>query len=467
LIIPVILCGGAGSRLWPASRLDSPKPFLPLIDGMSTFALTLARVSDPAVFGPAVVIASRAHRHLVRDALAAAGAHATVLLEPESRDTAPAIAAAAAFVGAADPEATLPVLPADHLIKDIAAFAATVSGGRPVADSGRIVVFGVTPDRAATGYGYIAPGAPIASTDARAVAAFVEKPDEGKAAEFVADGYLWNAGIFIARATPLLTEIAVHAPEIEAAAVAAVGEIATGEDGFHSLGEGFASAPRISFDHAVMEKTDQAAVVAAGFDWSDIGTWSAVWDAARRDEAGNARSGDSVILDSRGTYVATSRPRVGVVGVDNVVVVASDDAVLVTSRERADQVKDLVTELEAGPERVIGDFARHYRPWGYYQTIDLGERHQVKRIVVNPGGRLSLQKHAHRAEHWTVVRGIAEITLDDKVFRLDEGQSTFIPLGAVHRMANPGETPMALIEVQHGTYLGEDDIVRLEDDYGR
>jgi mannose-1-phosphate guanylyltransferase/mannose-6-phosphate isomerase len=467
LIIPVILCGGAGSRLWPVSRRDSPKPFLPLVDGVSTFALTLARTADPAVFGPAVVIASVAHRHLVKAALAAAGTDATVLLEPEPRDTAPAIAAAAAFVGGADPGATLLILAADHVIKDVAAFAATVDRARPAADSGRIVPFGVVPDRPATSYGYIAPGGAIDGTEARAIAAFVEKPDHDRASELIDDGCLWNAGIFMAGATAILAEIGVFAPEIEAAAVAAVKQNGVGEDGCLSLGDSFSAAPKISFDHAVMEKTDRAAVVAAGFDWSDIGTWSAVWDAASRDEAGNARSGDAVIVDSRGTYVATTRPRVGVVGVDNIVVVASDDAVLVTSRARADQVKNLVAELEAGPEKVLGDYVRHYRPWGYYQTLDLGEHHQVKRLVVNPGARLSLQKHAHRSETWTVVKGVAEVTIDGEVIRLEENRSAFIPLGAIHRIVNPGDVPVTLIEVQYGSYLGEDDIVRIEDDYGR
>ena len=472
MIIPVILCGGAGTRLWPASRADAPKPFLPLVDGTAMFALTLSRIADPTLFGQAVVVTSVAHHHLVRDALAAAGTDATVLLEPAPRDTAPAVALAAAFVAGVDPDAKLLILPADHLIRDAAGFAATVAKAAVAADNGRIVVFGIGPDRPSTGYGYIKPGAALSGLDAMAVDGFIEKPDAARASELVAAGHLWNSGIFLMRAATALAEIGKHAAAIAAAAKDAVAG-ATRDGTVIRLAAGpFLAAPRISFDYAVMEKTDLAAVVAAGFDWSDLGTWSAVWDAAKRDAAGNATSGDTVLVETRRSYVSTSRPRVGVVGLNDVVVVASDDAVLVTARSRADAVKDLVTAVEAAPEAVIGDFTRHTRPWGHYQALDLGDKHQVKRIVVNPGQRLSLQKHAHRAEHWTVVQGTAEVTVGMSRASLQtttvrENQSIPIPQGAIHRMANPGTSPMILIEVQVGDYLGEDDIVRLEDDYGR
>ncbi len=468
------MCGGAGTRLWPASRSDSPKPFLPLVDGASTFALTLQRIAEPSLFGPAVVIAGADHAHLVAAALAEAGTAAVVLLEPEGRDTAAAIAAAAAFVAVEHPEATLLVLAADHVIHDHAGFRATVEAALPAAEAGNIVVFGVPPAWPATGYGYIQPGAPLAATGARAVARFVEKPDAERAGQYMAEGYLWNSGIFLLGARTALAEIGTHAPNIASATAAAIaaGAAADGGATLHLDKEAFAAAPKISFDHAVMEKTVNAAVADARFDWSDLGTWGAVWDADSRDAAGNVAVGDAVLVDTKDSYVSTSRPKVGVVGVSDIVVVATDDAVLVASRKAADRVKELTAAIGAAPEAVYGDFVRHYRPWGYYQSLDHGRRHQVKRIVVKPGARLSLQKHAHRAEHWTVVEGVAEVTLGMERDALDvmtvkENETVHIPKGAIHRMANPGKTPMTLIEVQVGDYLGEDDIVRFEDDYGR
>jgi mannose-1-phosphate guanylyltransferase/mannose-6-phosphate isomerase len=468
------MCGGAGARLWPASRNDSPKPFLPLVDGASTFALTLQRIADPAFYGPPVVIAGTDHAYLVKAALAEAGLTATVLLEPEGRDTAAAIGAAAAFVAAERPGAILLVLAADHVIRDHAGFRATVETALPAAEAGRIVVFGVPPTWPATGYGYIHPGAPLAMHGAHAVVEFVEKPNAEHAGQFIAKGYLWNSGIFLLGAMTAKDELGTHAPEIAAAAHAAVAAGKAAEDGtiLHLDAQAFAAAPKISFDRAVMEKTANAAVTDARFDWSDLGTWASVWDAGSRDTADNVTVGDTVLVDVTDSYISTSRPRVGVVGVSDLVVVASDDAVLVTSRAAADRVKDLTAAIEAAPEAVYGDYARHYRPWGYYQSLDQGRRHQVKRIVVNPGARLSLQKHAYRAEHWTVVEGVAEVTVGMErntldVTRVEENQSAYIPKGAIHRIANPGKTPMTVIEVQVGDYLGEDDIVRLADDYGR
>ena len=472
MIVPVILCGGAGTRLWPASRQDLPKPFLPLVGGASTFALTVGRVDGQALFAAPVIVASAAHRHLVASSLAEAGIAATMLLEPAPRDTAAAIAAAAALVDKADEDAVLIVLPADHVIRDRAAFVATVTAALPAAEAGRVVVFGVTPDHPATGYGYIRPGAALAKGAARAVAAFIEKPDLARAGEFVAADYLWNSGMFLMRASTAIAEMERHAPEIMRAAAAAVAGAKTDGNAVMLAADAFAAAPRLSFDYAVMEKTDRAAVAEARFDWSDLGTWAAVRDAAEKDADGNATAGDVIVVDTRGAYVSTEAQRIGVVGLDDVIVVAADGAVLVTDRKHAGEVKDLVAAIEARPEKVIGDFVRHYRPWGHYQSLDQGERHQVKRIVVNPGQRLSLQKHKHRGEHWTVVDGVAEITvgmerdaLEVKTVRA--GEHVLIPRGAIHRMANPGTGPMTLIEVQVGDYLGEDDIVRLEDDYGR
>jgi mannose-1-phosphate guanylyltransferase/mannose-6-phosphate isomerase len=472
VIVPVILCGGAGTRLWPASREDAPKPFLPIIDGATTFAMTLARVADRSRFAAPLVVAGVGQRQLVESGLAAAGAPGTVLLEPDRRDTAGAVATAAAYVVAGDPDAIILVLAADHLIRDGAAFAAAVASALPAAESGRIVVFGLTPTWPATGFGYIHPGAALGEGAARAVAAFVEKPDRTRAEKFIAAGYLWNSGIFLVKAATALAEMDRHAPAVAAAARGGVAA-ANREGSVIALdAKAFAAAPKLSLDYAVMEKTDRAAVVAAAFDWSDIGTWAAVWDAAGKDAAGNVVSGDAVIVDAKNAYVSTDRYTVGVVGVDDVVVVAAEGSVLVTTRGRSGAVKDLVAALGAGPEKVFGDFVRHFRPWGYYQSLDQGATHQVKRIVVNPGARLSLQKHAHRCEHWTVVAGVADITVGMdmaslKTTRVEVNGTVHIPLGAIHRMANPGSQPMTLIEVQVGDYLGEDDIVRLEDDYGR
>ncbi|HZP20430.1 MAG TPA: mannose-1-phosphate guanylyltransferase/mannose-6-phosphate isomerase [Bauldia sp.] len=471
-IVPVILSGGAGTRLWPASTEMRPKPFLPLVGGKSTFAGTLTRVSGRD-FSPPVIVANKEHRPLVEEALAAAGIEATVLLEPEGRDTAAAIAAAAAWVAREYGEhAVMLVLAADHLIRNTEGFRASVAVAAAAAAGGPIVVFGVEPSVPATSYGYIRPGEPVAGTkDVRRVVAFVEKPDRSTAEHYIESGYLWNSGNFALTAGTALAELRRHVPEVARAAAAAID--AAKVDG-HTVSldrEAFARAPRISFDHAVMEKTDRAAVVAAGFDWSDLGTWSSVWDASEKDETGNA-VGEAVLVETTGSFVASDGPRVGLVGVENLVVVANNDSVLVAPRERADSVKELVAALNRLPEKNAGDRQRHYRPWGYYQSLDIGETHQVKRIVVKPGARLSLQRHRRRAEHWTVVQGVAEVTVGMSMDSLEvktvrENETVHIPLHAIHRMANRGETPMTLIEVQYGDYFGEDDIERFEDDYGR
>jgi mannose-1-phosphate guanylyltransferase/mannose-6-phosphate isomerase len=364
------------------------------------------------------------------------------------------------------------VLPADHLIRDVAAFSASVAAARDVADAGRIVLFGVRPDRPATAYGYIEPGEAIPGRPARRVERFVEKPDAMLAADLVAGGWLWNSGIFLMRAATALSEVGRYAPAVVAATRGAVtGGVGDGP-ALVLARDAFLSAPAISFDHAVMEKTELGAVVEAGFDWSDLGTWESVYEASLPDGDGNVTAGNPVLVETRGSYVSSTHPRVGVVGMNDVVVVATDEAVLVTPRSRAAAVKALVATIAEAPEARLGDFVRHYRPWGHYQTLTLGERHQVKRIVVNPGQRLSLQLHAHRAEHWTVAEGTAEVTVGMTAGALSTtsvatGRSIDIPQGAVHRLANRGDAPLTVIEVQLGEYLGEDDIVRLEDDYGR
>ena len=472
MIVPVILCGGAGTRLWPASRQDAPKPFLPLVGGKSTFSLTLERVADRSRFAEPLVVTSSDHAYLVESALKQAGISATVLLEPVARDTAAAVGIAAAYLGAKNRDATMIVLPADHVINDGAGFARVVDSALPAAEAGRIVVFGVRPTAPATSFGYIKPGAATGKGAATSVDEFVEKPDAKRAAELVRSGYLWNSGIFLMRAATALSELTAHAPEIAAAVGKAVASAKVDGNVVTIDKAAFDTAPKKSIDYAVMEKTKLAAVVPASFDWNDLGTWSAVWDEAAKDADGNVAAGNVTFLDARDNYVSSETDTVGVVGVDDIVVVAADGSILVTTRSRAAEVKELVAAVKAKPEANFGDFVRHFRPWGNYQSLDQGPRHQVKRIVVTPGARLSLQKHFHRAEHWTVVSGIADITIGPdmdhlKTVRLNPNESVHIPLGHIHRMANPGSEPMTLIEVQIGDYLGEDDIVRLQDDYGR
>ena len=472
MIVPVILCGGAGTRLWPASRQDAPKPFLPLVGGKSTFALTLERVADKRRFAAPVVVTSVDHRYLTETALKAAGVTASLLLEPTARDTAAAVGIAAAYVAGNDKDATILVLAADHVINDADAFARVVDAALPAAEAGRIVVFGVKPSGPSTSFGYIRPGKASGQGSATAVAEFVEKPDAARARELVAGGYLWNSGIFLMRASVALSELDAHAPQIADAIRKAVAA-AKDEGGAITVDKAaFESSPKTSIDYAVMEKTKLAAVVPADFDWNDLGTWSAVWDESPKDGDGNVAAGNVTFLDAKDNYISSETDTVGVVGVDDLVVVAADGSILVTTRSRAAEVKELVAAVKAKPEANFGDFVRHFRPWGNYQSLDQGVRHQVKRIVVTPGARLSLQKHFHRAEHWTVVSGIADITIGPdmehlKTIRLNPNESVHIPLGHIHRMANPGTEPMTLIEVQIGDYLGEDDIVRLQDDYGR
>ncbi len=468
MITPVIMCGGAGTRLWPLSRETRPKPLLPLIGGTSTFAATLDRVADPTLFGPPVIVANRDHRHMLMAAMAETDAAGKLLLEPAPRDTTAAIAAVAQWIASDDPDAILLVLAADHLIRDVDGFRQTVRAAREAAAGGVIVTFGVRPTYPSTGYGYIERGRPLPGGDGvNEVVAFIEKPDATTAERYLEAGHLWNSGNFMMPAALALSELATHAPDILAATAAAVEDANIEGDGAATLADSFRAARKISFDHAVMEKTARAAVVEAAFDWSDLGTWGSVWEAADKDERQNVVKGEVTLVSASGNYVSSDRPTIGIVGVDDLVVVASDDVVLVAPRAHADAVKALVAAVNDKPEALIGDRARHYRPWGWYQSIDIGPAHQVKRIVVSPGQRLSLQKHRHRSEHWTIVEGIAEVTVDNRVLTLRPNESVYIPLGAVHRAANPGETPVTLIEVQCGDYLGEDDIIRFEDDYGR
>jgi mannose-1-phosphate guanylyltransferase/mannose-6-phosphate isomerase len=465
-IIPLIMCGGAGTRLWPASREVHPKQFLPLFGPRSTFQDTLSRVSDAALFERPIVITNTTYRFMVLEQLAEIGIEADVLLEPMRRDSGPAIAAGAAFAQIRDGDAVVLALAADHVVRDTAAFVAACRQGLVAAEAGRIVTFGVQPDRAAIEYGYISPGE-LVSGDVRAVAKFVEKPDPATAAGYIKAGYLWNSGNFMFRASVLLDEYRSVDPD----SVQAAGDAVTkaGRDlGFVTLEpESFVRAKAISIDYAVMEKTTHAAVVPVACGWSDVGSWHVVWELSGKDAQGNAAQGAAVFEDSRNCNVSTDRALVALEGVDDLVVVATQDAVLVSRQKDANGLKRLVAKLKAVAPQVTEDHLKVHRPWGSYQSIDNGDRHQVKRIVVKPGGRLSLQKHHHRSEHWIVVRGAARVTVNELVKTVHENESIYIPIGAIHRLENPGKILLELIEVQTGSYLGEDDIIRIEDDYKR
>lgn len=465
-IIPLIMCGGAGTRLWPASREVRPKQFLPLFGTRSTFQDTLLRVSDGALFDRPIVITNTSYRFMVLEQLAEIGIEADVILEPMRRDSGPAIAAGAVFAQARAKEAVVLALAADHVVQDNAAFVAACREGLAAASTGRIVTFGVKPERPATEYGYISPGEVISGT-VHAVARFVEKPDAVKAADYVNSGYFWNSGNFMFPAALLLDEYR----RIDAASVEAVSNAVAraGRDlGFVTLEPtAFGAAKAISIDYAVMEKTARAAVVPVSCGWSDVGSWRAVWELSDKDAQGNAAHGTAVFEDSRNCNVTSDHALVALEGVDDLVVVATADAVLVSRQQDANGLKRLVTKLKTVAPKVTEEHLKVHRPWGSYQSVDNGARHQVKRIVVKPGGRLSLQKHHHRAEHWIVVRGAARVTVDETVKTVHENESIYIPMGAVHRLENPGKIMLELIEVQTGSYLGEDDIIRIEDDYQR
>jgi mannose-1-phosphate guanylyltransferase / mannose-6-phosphate isomerase len=465
-IIPLIMCGGAGTRLWPASRENRPKQFLPLFGPLSTFQETLGRVADAALFGRPIVITNAQYRFLVAEQLTAAGAEADVILEPVRRDSGPAIAAGAAYALARDKDAVIVALAADHVITDPAAFAKACRIAADAATEDRIVMFGVEPDRPATEYGYVRIGSGI-GPGVFAIERFVEKPNAEAAARYVAEGYLWNSGNFVFRAGFLLDEFRRFEPDSAMAITTAV-ETAGRDLGFITLdAAAFARAGAKSIDYAVMERTERAAVVPASYGWSDVGSWQTVWQLSAPDAAGNAASGPAVFVDASGSYIASDRQLVALLGLENVVVVATDDAVLVARRENGDGLRRIVGRLKQVAPALTEDHLRVHRPWGSYQSLDQGSRYQVKRIVVKQGGRLSLQMHHHRAEHWVVVRGTARVTIGDEVKTLHENESIYVPSGARHRLENPGKIDLELIEVQTGSYLGEDDIVRIEDDYNR
>ena len=467
-LIPVIMCGGAGTRLWPVSRESMPKQFVPLVEERSTFQQVLGRIRDETIFDRPIVITNSDFRFIAAEQMRECAIEGDIVLEPIRRDSAMAVAVAAVLAGARDPASIVIVLAADHVVRDQGAFAQACSEAVAAAGEGRIVTFGVNPTFPATNYGYIRPGARLSGGTALAVESFVEKPDAATAGRYIAERYLWNSGNFVFRADVMLGEIERFEPDIATAARAAVGGMTKDLDFLRLAAEPFAQAPKISIDYAVMERTERAAVVPVDCGWSDVGSWSAVWDVLGHDADGNSTTGPAVFVDSRNSLVhADEAILTAVVGLDNVVVVTTPDAVLVTSRDKAEQVKGLVEQLKAQNREQAVRHLRVYRPWGYYQAIDNGSRYQVKRIVVKPNAMLSLQKHSHRSEHWVVVRGTAEVTIGSEILTVHENESTYIPIGSVHRLANPGKIPLELIEVQVGSYLGEDDIVRLTDQYGR
>ena len=467
-IQPVIMCGGSGTRVWPESRESLPKQFISLVGDRSTFQSIVAILKDPEIFLTPLVITNKEYRFRVAEQLEEIEAKATIVLEPMARDSGAAVAVAAALAARVDPQAIVAVLAADHVFENAPLFVELCREAGVAAASGSIVTFGVMPDHPATGYGYIHAGALVdAVGKVRKVERFVEKPDEANARKFVAEGYLWNSGNFVFRADVMLSELEKYEPEIMRAAQAAI-ERAHTDLGFLLLdADSFALAPKKSIDYAVMERTDKAAVIAADVGWSDVGQWSTVQRLSAKDSNGNSFRGKAVALDSTNVLIRSTDQLTAVVGLDNVIVVTTHDAVLVVDARQSHKIKQLVDQLKKDKLPEATQHKRAYRPWGYYQSVDEGARYQVKRIVVKPGGRLSLQKHFHRAEHWIVVRGTAEVTRNAEVIHVHENESIYLPIGCDHRLANPGKINLELIEVQTGSYLGEDDIIRIEDVYNR
>jgi mannose-1-phosphate guanylyltransferase/mannose-6-phosphate isomerase len=468
-IVPVILSGGSGTRLWPVSRESFPKQLWPLVSERTMLAETALRAAGPG-FAPPIVVCNQEHRFLIAEQLRLAGiGGARIVLEPVGRNSAPAIAAAALIQAETDPGAVLWMMAADAAIADVPALHRHLAEAAAAARAGRFVTFGMRPTAPETGYGYIQRGAPLAGLPgAHALIRFVEKPDAGTAARFLAAGdYLWNSGMFVFTARDLLDEFATHAPDVLQAVRRAVSARRQDLDFIRLDPEAFAAGPAISLDYAIAEKTTRAAVVPADIGWSDVGSWNALWELAAKDDAGNAAIGDVVLEGARNSYVRSDGILTAVVGLEDAVVVVTKDAVLAMHRDRAQDVKRVVDRLKAAgrPEAVTHN--RVYRPWGFYEGLITGERFQVKRITVAPGQKLSLQKHFHRAEHWVVVNGSALVTRDAETRLVRENESIYLPLGCVHRLENPGKIPLVLIEVQSGAYLGEDDIVRIEDTYGR
>jgi mannose-1-phosphate guanylyltransferase/mannose-6-phosphate isomerase len=467
-IYPVILSGGSGTRLWPLSRASLPKQLLALHGERTMIQDTVLRACVPNAAAP-MLLCAEGHRFIVAEQMQAIDVKpAAIVLEPVGRNTAPAAAVAALLTVEKDSEGVILLLPSDHVVADRAAFHAAVEKAAHAAREGHIVTFGLKADGPETGYGYIQIGEPLAIAGAHLVKRFTEKPQAEKAAEYIAAGdYAWNSGMFVFRADVMLAELERHTPGIVGACRAALASGKRDLDFVRLDADTFAKAQDISLDFAVMERTDRAAVVPCEFGWNDVGAWSSLWSLQPHDACGNVLQGDVIVHDSHDSFVRNDKGLTALVGVRNVVVVVTDDAVLVADKHRTQDVKAIVDQLKSSNRNEHSEHTTVFRPWGSYEGLDIGDRFQVKHIMVKPGGRLSLQMHHHRAEHWVVVEGTARVTCDDKVFILHENESTFIPLGAKHRLENPGKLPLRLIEIQSGPYLGEDDIVRFDDVYGR
>lgn len=467
LVTPVILCGGAGSRLWPASRESFPKQLIAFSGGHSLLQDTLLRVAGDG-FGKPIVVTSNETRFLVAEQVRALGIDAIIILEPMRRDSCAAIMAATAYVAAKNTSEIMMVLAADHAIPDVIEFQKTVLSAVPAAQAGHIVTFGIVPDSPATGYGYIKPNkAVLGLNGVEGVSSFVEKPNSQTAQRLIDEGHYWNSGNFLFRADTMISEAKNLVPDILKEVTEAVAKARNDIDFLKLEEEAFARARSISIDYAIMEKTPTLVVMPSHFRWSDIGSWDAAWQIADKDSNGNAALGEVHFHGATNSLAHSTGTLTALVGVENVVVVVTRDAVLVVARDKVQSVRDLVRDLEKAGHKEAVEHLRNYRPWGNYEQIDRGSRYQVKRITVKPGGILSLQSHFHRAEHWVVVSGTAKVTINEVVQILSENQSVYVPLGVVHRMENPGHLPLELIEVQSGSYLGEDDIVRYEDVYGR
>ncbi len=463
-ILPVILSGGSGTRLWPLSREAYPKQFLPLVGEDTMLQATWKRVAPVAGAAP-IVVANQEHRFMAAEQLRECNAApAALILEPIGRNTAPAIAIAALQACSTCDDALLLVLPSDHVVRDDAAFHAAVREAAAAADAGKLVTFGIVPTGPETGYGYIKSGVGVG---VRAVDRFVEKPNLATAQEYVASGeYFWNSGMFLFKASRYLEELKALQPAMLSACEQALAKATRDADFIRLDADTFATSPSDSIDYAVMEKTSDAVMIPLDAGWSDVGSWSALWEVSDKDATGNAHHGDVIEIDCRDTYAYGTR-LIAMVGLQDVIVVETDDAIMVGHRDRVQDVKEVVARIKRDGRSEAAAHRKVYRPWGAYDSIDNGARFQVKRITVKPGATLSLQMHHHRAEHWIVVSGTAEVTRGDEVVLLTENQSTYIPLGITHRLKNPGKLPLELIEVQSGSYLGEDDIVRFEDNYGR
>ncbi|MEM1286991.1 MAG: mannose-1-phosphate guanylyltransferase/mannose-6-phosphate isomerase [Pseudomonadota bacterium] len=466
-IIPIILAGGSGTRLWPASRDTFPKQFIALIDAeLSTFQSTIKRVSHP-LFDRPIVITNDEFRFTCGEQLRTIGVEADLVLEPFGRDSAAAVAVGALMALQRDGDAICMALAADHLVQGDEAFVADCARAAKFADDGFIMTMGIAPTGPSSAYGYIQRGAEQLGDRASRIERFVEKPDQTKAAQYVHEGYLWNSGNFVFQAARMVEELETNAPDVVEGARASL-EAKKLDLDFHRLDKDeFAKVPKISIDYAVMEKTNNGGVLEASYGWSDIGTWDALYDVQDKDPSGNVVEGNARVFDTSNSLVRSDGILTTVLGIDDVVVVTTDDAVLVCNRSKAGSVKSLVAEIKKEGLAEGSEHLRTHRPWGWYERLDRGDRFQVKHISVKPGGRLSLQRHHHRAEHWIVVHGTAEVTIDGEVMYRHENESVYLPIGCVHRLHNPGKIELNLIEIQVGSYTGEDDIVRLEDVYAR